>query len=126
MYKNNIQICLILITAFIILLLLIFIESPIALAQTNDNYDLDSLINKGRSLFNSERYQEAIENFDRALEIDPNYVAALYNKGISLDKLGKHEEAALYFNKAAEIDPNYNGNSLTIVPLLNFTNDEGI
>ena len=54
----------------------------------------------------SGKYQEAIEHFDKAIELDPNYVDAWYNKGVVLDNLGEHEEAIECYDKALELDPN--------------------
>ena len=69
--------------------------------------DINALHEKGRSHYMQSRYQEAIEDYDKALKIDPNYTDALYHKGRSLHKLGKYEEAIEWFDKALAIDPNY-------------------
>ena len=47
------------------------------------------------------RYEEAIECFDRALEINPNFAEAWNNKGNVLDELGRYEEAVESKGKAA-------------------------
>ena len=41
----------------------------------------------------SEKYNEAIKAYDKAIEINLHDSSAWYNKGLSLDKLNKHEEA---------------------------------
>jgi tetratricopeptide (TPR) repeat protein len=43
------------------------------------------LYEKGLLLYKLERYDEAIEYYDKALEIDPKYMLAWYNKGLVLD-----------------------------------------
>ena len=53
------------------------------------------------------KYEQAIEYYDNALEIDPKYALALSNKGATLDKLGKYKEAIECYDKALEIDPKY-------------------
>ncbi len=53
------------------------------------------------------RHQEAIGWYDKALEIDPNYVDALNNKGVALGNLGKYEEVITCNDKILKIDPNY-------------------
>jgi len=63
------------------------------------------LNNKGWSLGNLGKHREAITYYDRALEIDPDYVYALNNKGWSLYNLGKYREAITYYDRALEIDP---------------------
>ena len=50
---------------------------------------------------------EAVECFDKALEIDFNLASAWMHKGNALDYLGRHKEALACYDKALEIDPNY-------------------
>ncbi|MFQ6072921.1 MAG: tetratricopeptide repeat protein [Methanosarcinales archaeon] len=52
------------------------------------------------------QYEDAIECFDKALEIDPKYAYAWVDKGKALDNLGKYKNAIECFDKALEIDPN--------------------
>ncbi|MDD5311456.1 MAG: tetratricopeptide repeat protein [Dehalococcoidia bacterium] len=63
--------------------------------------------NKGGSLFNLGKYDEAIRCLDKALELDPRIITAWNNKGASLSKLGKYEEAIRCCDKALEIDLRY-------------------
>jgi tetratricopeptide (TPR) repeat protein len=42
---------------------------------------------RGNNVYQQDRYEEAIEYFDTALAIDPNYVDALIHKGLALDRL---------------------------------------
>ena len=60
---------------------------------------------KGSELISSEKYNEAIKAYDKAIEINPHDSLAWYNKGLALDKLNKHEEAMKAYDKAIEIDP---------------------
>jgi tetratricopeptide (TPR) repeat protein len=61
--------------------------------------------NKGASLNNLGRPEEAIHCYDTALELDPRNAHTWSNKGTSLDSLGRHEEAVRCFDKALELDP---------------------
>ena len=61
--------------------------------------------NKGVALSRLGRYQEAIQCYDEALEIDPRHVNAWANKGAALSRLGRHAEALQCYDKALEIDP---------------------
>jgi tetratricopeptide (TPR) repeat protein len=56
--------------------------------------------NKGNAHYRLRKYSEAIECYDRALELNPNLAVAWYNKGITLKELGKHSEAIECFNMA--------------------------
>ena len=44
---------------------------------------------KGNELMSSEKYNEAIKAFDKAIEINPPDSAALYNKAVALNRLNK-------------------------------------
>jgi tetratricopeptide (TPR) repeat protein len=52
------------------------------------------------------KYEEAIECFDKALDIDQNDASIWDNKGFVLGSLGRREEAIECFDKAVKIDPN--------------------
>ena len=53
-----------------------------------------------------EKYQEAIENFNKAIELDPNSVSFYFARGDVYEILRKYEEAINDYNKAIELDPN--------------------
>lgn len=62
---------------------------------------------KGASLGNLGRHDEAISCYDRALELNPQNEATWSNKGMALIELGRSEEAAACFEKALQFNPNY-------------------
>jgi len=66
-----------------------------------------SWFKKGLDLSEAGKYQEALECFEKAIEINPKEEIAWYNKGVALTNLGKHQEALECFEKAIEINPNY-------------------
>ena len=59
---------------------------------------------KGFSLANLGRHDEAMACYHRALEIPPRHALAWNNKGTGLLELGPREEAIPYFDRALEID----------------------
>jgi len=65
------------------------------------------LYNKGVTLFFSGKHKEAIEYFDKAIEVDPNFIHAWSNKGRSLSELGNHEAALECCEKVVELDPQF-------------------
>ncbi len=64
---------------------------------------------KGWILGLLQRYEESIECFDRALEMDPRNLKALRGTASVLGRLERYEEAIKWFDRAIEIDPNNYG-----------------
>ncbi|HON37088.1 MAG TPA: tetratricopeptide repeat protein, partial [Methanothrix sp.] len=60
--------------------------------------------NKGIDLDSQGKYDEAIQAYDKAIEIDPQYTEAWSNKGVTLAEQGKYDEAIQAYDKAIEID----------------------
>jgi tetratricopeptide (TPR) repeat protein len=54
----------------------------------------------GRAKYNENRFEEAIDVFQRCLKLDPKDVKAEDNLGLSYQGLGKNEEAAAAFRQA--------------------------
>jgi antitoxin component YwqK of YwqJK toxin-antitoxin module len=55
-------------------------------------YDNDAIINKGISLYDTEKYNEAIIEFEKIKSIDPKFLNAQYEKILSLSALEKKDE----------------------------------
>ena len=51
------------------------------------------------------RYQEALEDINKSIELDPEYARAYKNRGIAYYFLGQNESAIADFQKALEMDP---------------------
>jgi tetratricopeptide (TPR) repeat protein len=56
--------------------------------------------------FELSRIEEAIECYNKALDIHPNYFEALKDKGLALDRLGRYEEAIECYDRALKVIPN--------------------
>ena len=61
---------------------------------------------KGATLNNLNKYEEAIKSFNMALEIRPSLAIAWYNKGSALVAIGEYEEAMKSFDTGIAINPN--------------------
>jgi tetratricopeptide (TPR) repeat protein len=70
---------------------------------TKTAYTTDEWLNKGNALVGQSKYDEAIQAYDKAIEIDPNYVPAWHNKGYVLNLLGKTSESEEAFEKAEKL-----------------------
>ncbi len=57
------------------------------------------------TLLQMERFDEARESFDRAIEFDDRFANAYANRGILNDRVGQHEAALRDYRKALELDP---------------------
>jgi len=68
--------------------------------------DKENYLKLGDFEFESHNYQKALEYFDKALVIDPEYVEAWIKKGLALRSQGGFERAIRCYDKALEIDPN--------------------
>ena len=56
----------------------------------------------------SGKYEQAIADYDRALELKPRQAAAYYNnRGNAKDACGRHEEAMADYDEAIRIDPQH-------------------
>ena len=62
--------------------------------------------NLGLALFQQGQVDDAIAQYQKAVEIYPNYVAAHYNLGNALLQKGQLDTALAQYEKAVEIDPN--------------------
>jgi Flp pilus assembly protein TadD len=51
-------------------------------------------------------WREAIYRWERAIELDPTYVAALNNLAVAYEHEGQLEKARRSYEKALEVDPN--------------------
>ena len=74
------------------------------LAVTKNNYVMHN--NFGDVLYNKGQTEQALDHFNQALQIKPEYADALNNKGRAFIKLGKIEEAVEILNKALRLNPN--------------------
>ncbi len=71
--------------------------------------DAKDLVNDGVSLYQQGDYDEALNKFIKATQVDATLVAAWSNKGCALGRLGDCVGAISAFNRALEIDPNNQG-----------------
>jgi tetratricopeptide (TPR) repeat protein len=69
--------------------------------------EIDEL-KKGISFYDSDKYEEAIERFNRSLEANPKNADTLYYKGLALSDSSKYKEAIECYDEALKIKPTYN------------------
>lgn len=71
-----------------------------------DPLNIYLMINKGKSLANLGRYQDAIVFFDQAFAINSSNAEPLHLKGIALSEgLNRYDESIAVFDQALQLDP---------------------
>jgi tetratricopeptide (TPR) repeat protein len=61
----------------------------------------------GDVAYGNQEYQEAIEHYDKAIQIDPHYADAYNNRGLAYHNLGENQRAIQDYDKAIQLDPNF-------------------
>jgi tetratricopeptide (TPR) repeat protein len=51
------------------------------------------------------RYEEALKDYNKAIEIKPTLASAYVNRGIAYSHLGQYEKAIADYEKGLELDP---------------------
>ncbi len=70
-------------------------------------YTANDYFEMGIMLQQRKDYRKAVENYDKALELDPKYIEVYYNRGVTKIELEDHQGAIEDFNKVLELDPKY-------------------
>lgn len=50
-------------------------------------------------------FEEAVLDFNKVIQLDPNNSVAYFNRGSTYDSMGAHDQAISDFGKALELDP---------------------
>ena len=69
----------------------------------SDNAKADVFLRTGNDLVKLKKYNEAITQYTKAIDINKNFPAAYYNRGLIEVFLGLKEEGCMDLKKAAEL-----------------------
>jgi len=61
---------------------------------------------RGCALSSKGKYDEAIAEYTKAIELDPNFAYAYNNRGVAYKNKGQYDLAIADYNRAIELDPN--------------------
>jgi len=63
-------------------------------------------LNKGLRYFKENKYEQAMSEFKKAIEIDPDFYQAYHNLGLTYASMNQFQDAKYSFEKAIQINPN--------------------
>ena len=72
----------------------------------SDNKDVDAAMQRGEAAFADGKYEDAISEYSRALELNPKLYLAAVDIGDSYFRLKQMDKAGEWFARAIEINPN--------------------
>jgi tetratricopeptide (TPR) repeat protein len=76
-------------------------------AQATVEAAADDYMRQGLTYSEQGDYAQAIADFTKAIELDPNNATAYFNRGLAQVNLGDPEQAIADFTKAIELDPDH-------------------
>ncbi|MDZ4837073.1 MAG: tetratricopeptide repeat protein [Candidatus Melainabacteria bacterium] len=82
-------------------------EAAITVAMKSCGLDADLFFSRGLARYQMGRKDEAVEDYDEAIKIEPQRKEYFNDRGYVLMELGRSDDAKKDFRKALEIDPHY-------------------
>ena len=82
-----------------------FLSFPInpAYAISETNFEANRYYTDGIQLSRANYWKEAVDEFRKAVQVDPKHKLAYANLGVALSQVGKHKEALLAFDEAMRL-----------------------
>jgi tetratricopeptide (TPR) repeat protein len=69
----------------------------------------ESACNRGVVYEVNHRYDQAIADYTKALEINPSYAGGYHNRGVAYGRKGQYDKALADFTKSIALNPRYAG-----------------
>ena len=91
-------------TTAVVVLTMFLSVSPRA-EESEESSKAKAFHNAGVGFFKNELYEEAVEQFQKAVKLDPGVAKYHFNLAMALDKTGNPAEAIEEFQKYMELDP---------------------
>jgi tetratricopeptide (TPR) repeat protein len=87
-------------------------DNPLGIHRRIQIFDKNGLIaaiynNRGNAYYNLGQYSQAISDYTRAIELNPEYAKAYCHRGVVYRKLGNLDQAISEYIKAIELNPKY-------------------
>ncbi|GCE48077.1 serine/threonine protein kinase [Thermosporothrix hazakensis] len=84
------------------------VSNPVVVTRTRQP-ETDRLLQDAYRLYSERRIKEALEAYDRLIQVDGSNVQAWQGRGLTLAMWGRHQEALQAFERALQVDPNFVG-----------------
>jgi tetratricopeptide (TPR) repeat protein len=88
-------------------ILLLSLLTLVLLAPTLAQLNATEWFDVGITLYNQDRFNDSVQAYKKAIEIDPQFAEAWNNMGIDLGMLGRYDEAFKAFSNATTINSTY-------------------
>jgi tetratricopeptide (TPR) repeat protein len=73
--------------------------------EYEERRDAETYFNRGGLYYKGGEYDQAISDFNKALEVNPNYAYAYRNRGNAYSSKGQDDQAILDYGRALEVNP---------------------
>ncbi|MBR8839434.1 MAG: tetratricopeptide repeat protein [Stigonema ocellatum SAG 48.90 = DSM 106950] len=83
------------------------VAASIYITHTINSANATELYKQANTLYELQRYQDALTSYEQAVEIRPDYAQAWNGQAKTLSELKKYQEALTAYDKAIQIQPNY-------------------
>lgn len=80
--------------------------------------DAEIAFNRGIARAQLQQFDQAVSDFERAVQQQPDYVDALYNLGIVLGRLERFADAETYYRKVISLDPSHSGAQINLAAIV--------
>jgi tetratricopeptide (TPR) repeat protein len=87
-------------------------------SSSSDAVAYSRSFSSGVEAFDAGRYEEALDNFLRAVQANPADAEAVFDAGVAYEKLGRPLEASVAFRRALELRPGYDRARARLCPAL--------
>ena len=91
----------------LLFLLLLLVDGILAGCGGSTEGTAEWHFDQGQIFTQQGRYNEAIEEYDEAIRLNPQYAEAYLGRGIAYGNLGKHERAIEDYDGAICLNPQY-------------------
>ena len=81
--------------------------APIGKTNRENQHNAEVDYDRGNALYLAQQYHAALQSYDQAILLNPEYAEAHCNRGIALLALRQHQAALESFDKAIQLKPEY-------------------